>query len=367
MSSPHDQARRVLADGREIIYFDDVGTNRAHDAPDLRELPATTHHSAMRFDALSGEWITIASHRMTRTHLPSLADCPLCPTSETGTATEIPEVQYDVAVFENRFPSFAFGAKTDTNEMRLGLLDRPADGRCEVLCFSSDHTASVADLPLARMKTIISAWIARTEELSALPGVEQVFCFENRGEEIGVTLRHPHGQIYAYPYVTPRTEAISIQADKHFQRTGRSLLRDVLDFERAAGTRVVYSGEHWTAYVPVAARWPIEIHLAPHRDVPDLPALNTDERAELAVVYQDLLRRIDHFYPEVDQVPYIAAWHQAPVRINRHLSRLHLQLFSILRAPGKLKYLAGSESAMGAWVNDAVPENVAARLRELAL
>ena len=234
------------------------------------------------------------------------------------------------------------------------------------MCFSSDHTASVAELPLERMRTIVGAWISRTEELSADPLVEQVFCFENRGEEIGVTLTHPHGQVYAYPYVTPRTRSMLTQAHKHFERTGRSLLADVLAFEREDKARLIYDGDHWSAYVPTAARWPIEIHLAPHRDVPDLPLAETDqEREELAVVYQDLLRRIDRFYPGVDRVPYIAAWHQAPVRINRPLGRLHLQLFSILRAPGKLKYLAGSESAMGAWVNDTVPEAVAARLREL--
>lgn len=362
--------RRNLADGREILYFDDDGRSRGHNARDRRALPAVSHQCAMRFDVLTGEWITIASHRMARTHLPSLADCPLCPTSETGTATEIPEAEYDVAVFENRFPSFSPDNGPDnsaiTDAVRLGLPDRPAGGRCEVLCFSGDHNASVAEVPQARMNTIISAWINRTEELSAVAGVEQVFCFENRGEEIGVTLTHPHGQIYAYPYVSPRTQTMLTQAHKHFQRTGRSLLRDVLDFERAEGTRVVHSGRHWTAYVPVAARWPLEVHLAPHRDVPDLPALNTPELEELAGIYQDLLRRIDRFYPGTDRVPYIAAWHQAPVRVDRHLGRLYLQVFSILRVPGKLKYLAGSESAMGAWVTDTVPEDVAARLRELA-
>lgn len=356
----------TLADGRDIFYFDDSGNCRSHNAADRRELPVAPHRSTMRYDALAGEWITIASHRMTRTHLPSTVDCPLCPTGETGTSTEIPDSKYDVVVFENRFPSFAFDNNTDMNTASFGLPDRPAVGRCEVLCFSSDHSNSVAELSRSRMNTIISAWSHRTEALSSTAGVEQVFCFENRGEEIGVTLSHPHGQIYAYPYVTPRTQTLLLQADKHFQKTGRSLLRDVLDFERGDGTRMVYSGTHWSAYVPVAARWPLEVHLAPHRDVPDLPALNTAEREELALIYQDLLRRVERFYPGVDRVPYIAAWHQAPVRTDHHLGRLYLQIFSILRAPGKLKYLAGSESAMGAWINDAVPETVAERLRELA-
>ena len=148
--------------------------------------------------------------------------------------------------------------------------------------------------------------------------------------------------------------------------TGGNLLADVLAAEQRAGTRVVLRGEHWTGYVPAAARWPVEVHLAPHRDVPDLAALDDAEREELSHLYLELLRRADRYYDGVDALPYIAGWHQAPVGADRELGRLHLQLFSVLRAPGKLKYLAGSESGMGAWVNDARSEAIAARLREVA-
>ena len=118
--------------------------------------------------------------------------------------------------------------------------------------------------------------------------------------------------------------------------------------------------------MPRAARWPVEVHLAPHRDVPDLAALDDAERAELGTVYQELLRRVDRFHPGVAEAPYISGWHQAPTGPERELGRLHLQLFSLLRAPGKLKYLAGSESGMGAWINDTTPERIADRLREVA-
>jgi UDPglucose--hexose-1-phosphate uridylyltransferase len=131
----------------------------------------------------------------------------------------------------------------------------------------------------------------------------------------------------------------------------------------------VVAGEHWKAYVPFAARWPVEVHLAPHRDVPDLPALSGEERDELAVIYLDLLRRLDGYYLDAEgapvDLPYIAGWHQAPVHDGREVSRLYLQVMSVLRAPGRLKYLAGSESGVGAWVNDVQPERIAARLREV--
>jgi UDPglucose--hexose-1-phosphate uridylyltransferase len=153
-------------------------------------------------------------------------------------------------------------------------------------------------------------------------------------------------------------------AREHAARTGgRNLYADVLAAERAAGERVVAENAHWTAYVPAAARWPYEVHLAPHRQVSDLPALTGAERDALGPLYLDLLRRFDGLFGMPEPTPYISAWHQAPVREDRELGYLHLQLYTIRRAPGKLKYLAGSESAMGVFINDVPPEAAAAALR----
>jgi len=165
-------------------------------------------------------------------------------------------------------------------------------GRCEVVCFSSDHAACFASLSPARARLVVDTWAHRTEELSQLPAVEQVFCFENRGAEIGVTLEHPHGQIYGYPFVTPRTGRQLNSGRGHRQRNRRNLFADLLAAERADGSRVVVAGRHWTAFVPAAARWPVEVHLYPHRQVPDLPALDDAERDDLAAVYLDVLRRL---------------------------------------------------------------------------
>ncbi|MGH3815129.1 MAG: galactose-1-phosphate uridylyltransferase, partial [Pseudonocardiaceae bacterium] len=184
-----------------------------------------------------------------------------------------------------------------------------------------------------------------------------------------VTLHHPHGQIYAYPFVPPRTERLLARAAAHRDSSGSDLLSDVLAAELRAGTRIVQRGAVWTAYVPAAARWPVEVHLVPHRAVPDFAALDSTERTELATLYPALVRRVDNFFADQGDpgpVPYVAGWHQAPVGPGRDLTRLHLQLFSVRRAPGKLKYLAGSESGVGAWLNDTTPERIAHRLRELA-
>lgn len=330
-----------LADGRELIYFDrheDVDRG----APDTRDLPDQAPASELRYDALNDEWVAVAGHRQDRTFLPPTEACPLCP-SQPGRATEIPAADYEVAVFENRFPAFSHPR-----------------GRCEVVCFTSDHNASFATLAPAQAETVVEAWADRTAELSALEGVEQVFCFENFGEEIGVTLHHPHGQIYAYPFVTPRTRQMLDAARRH---TG-DLFADVLAAERAAGTRVVAANELWTAFVPLAARWPFEVRIFPHRKVPDIAALDAEERAAFCPLYLEVLGAFRNGFDA--PLPYISAWHQAPVRIDRELGYLHVQLFSIRRAPDKLKYLAGSEAGMGAFINDVRPEQAAGMLRDAA-
>jgi UDPglucose--hexose-1-phosphate uridylyltransferase len=382
-----------LADGRDLIYFDDARTAGSpepheHVLRDPRPLPdrfAPVDGNPfvgpeMRRDPLSGDWIPMATHRMNRTFLPPDDACPLCPRRPGSSYSdgEIPDTAYDVAVFENRFPSLLTVPGVDPGPHDLtpdGLPDglweaAPAAGRCEVVCFSSDHDAAFTDLPPTRVRTIVDAWADRTAALAKLPTTREVFAFENRGREIGVSLSHPHGQIYAYPYVTPRTAHLLDEAAAHHARTGRHLLRDVLDAEVADGRRVVLTSEHWVAYVPFAARWPVEVHLAPRRDVLDLPGLSDAERDDLATTYPRLLRGLDRFFVGPDRarvrLPYIAGWSQAPARDpRRELGRLRLEVFSVLRSPGRLKYLAGSESGAGAWISDTTPERIADRLKEV--
>jgi UDPglucose--hexose-1-phosphate uridylyltransferase len=379
-----------LADGREIIYFDESPGLGRHAVKDARDIsgPAQEPASALRWDPLAGEWVVIAEQRQDRTFLPPADACPLDP-SAPGRPTEIPASSYDVVVFENRFPSLS-GAepwhRPPSGPLGAGpaadlFARRPGYGRCEVVCFTADHDASFADLTPARVRTVVEAWADRTAALSAIEGIEQVFCFENRGEEIGVTLHHPHGQIYGYPFVTPRTARLLQQAGRYAERSGGNLFDELMAGELADGSRVVARNDHWTAFVPAAARWPYEIMLFPAERVPDLTLLPDPARAAFCPIYLDVLRRLDGLFGS--RAPYIAAWHQAPGRAGstgslptsagaaaHRLSgradfALHLQVMSVRRAPGKLKFLAGSESGMGVWINDIVPETAARRLREV--
>jgi UDPglucose--hexose-1-phosphate uridylyltransferase len=358
-------AKRVhaLADGRELIYFDDADTSLPPDrAPDLRELTARPPTAEMRQDPLTGEWIAIAAARQNRVVMPSPDLDPLAPQAP-GNPSEVPS-GYDVAVFENRSPAFGPGLpEPGATEADLAYVDGaglertfPAFGRCEVVCFGPHREGAFGSVDRSRARTVIEAWADRTAALSALPGIAQVYIFENRGAEIGVTLQHPHGQIYGYPYITPRTRQLLSQFDAY----GPSLLADILAREQA-GPRVLLAGVHWTAFVPFAARWPVEVHLLPNEHVPDFAETSEAQRDELAVLYLRLLRGLDALYD--DPTPYIAAWHQAPVRSHRGSARLHLRLVSPRRGADRLKYQAGSESGMGAWIGDIRPEAQAESLR----
>ena len=345
-----------MFDGRQIFYFDRNPVERS--AVDSRPFEPRPLPGDMRQDLLTGEWIAMAAHRQSRAFLPPKEFCPLCPT-KTDFGTEIADSSFEVVVFENRSPSFS----APSTELGDDVIQ--ASGRCEVVVFSDQHEGSFGSLELAQMRTVMAAWIDRTREISKLDYVEQVFVFENRGEEVGVTLNHPHGQIYSYPFITPRTAKMLQVAKEHFELEKKPLLTSVIEREIKDEVRIIAENEHWIAYVPYAARYPYEIHVAPKKFVPDLAALSDEVADAFPVIAKEVLLRLDGVFGI--QMAYIAAWHQAPVREGREILGLHWQITSIRRAPGKLKYLAGSESAMGAFIMDVKPEQSAQQLRDVQL
>lgn len=376
--------RTTLADGRELLYFDDeadyVSGQKTRELNDSRDLPEAHTESELRRDPLTGEWNCYAAHRMNRTFMPPKNANPLAPTTDPAAPTEIPADDYDVVVFENRFPSLSmhmevpedFATNVDGQDL---FPRRPALARCEVVCFTPDADSSFKELSYSRARTVVEAWAHRTEALSRLEGVRVVFPFENRGEEIGVTLQHPHGQIYSYPYLPTRAALIDKQCREYAAaHDGADLFQAVLDAELDSGRRIIAEGEHFVAFVPAAAKWPVEAMLLPRRDVKDFSQLSDEEKEELTQMYLDLLRRLDQFFEGVDSVPYIAAWNQAPWPTGSadakgedttRYGRLHLELFSMMRSAGRMKFLAGSESGISAWISDTTPERIADRFREI--
>lgn len=358
---------RQMADGRTIRYYDSKPTKR--EAIDQRPKEEQPGFGELRFDPLVNEWIAISAHRQNRIFLPPKELCPLCPT-KGDLLTEIPESDFEVVVFDNRSPSLRPLAPEDGDYALPDYAGPETDiakaiGKCEVICFTADHGQSFSDLSASRVRTLLEAWRDRTSELSKSPFIRHIAPFENRGEEVGVTLHHPHGQIYAYSYLPPRVEKMLAIAKKYKDEFGRVLFDDILKRELAEKVRIVASNRDWVAFVPFAARYPFEIHVAPLAPVADLAELNQAQCETFPEIALEVTKRLDGVFGI--PMAYIAAWHQAPVREGRDLLRLHWQITSVRRAPGKLKYLAGSESAMGAFIMDVKPEDSAKQLREVKL
>ncbi len=353
-----------LSDGRIISYYDSRDVNRS--AVDTRDDEAQPGIGHLRLDPLVNEWVAVASHRQHRIFLPPKELCPLCPTT-SDKKTEIPENDYEVVVFGNRAPALTT-PKGDWELPIITGLDTPnadAAGACEVVCYTSDHNTSFAKLSEQQIRTVLEAWKDRTAELSKLPFIEQIYPFENRGEEVGVTLSHPHGQIYAYSFLPPRVEKMLEAAEAHLKKTGRTLLDDVVAREVRDEKRIIAQNNEWIAYVPYAARYPFEIHLAPKRSIADFTQMDEAQSNLFAPIAKEILSRLDGVFGI--EMAYIASWYQAPVRSGRDSMRLHWQIVSVRRQPGKLKYLSGSESGMGAFIMDLEPEQSAQQLRAVKL
>jgi UDPglucose--hexose-1-phosphate uridylyltransferase len=246
-------------------------------------------------------------------------------------------------VFENRFPSY-------TGDQ----------GRCEVVCYTPIHDSSLGEQSVDHIRDLIEVWRDRTNELGRLPNVRYVFVFENRGEVIGVTLSHPHGQIYAYPFVPPVIQRELAAEARHRRKTGRCLYCDVLEGERGA-ERTVLKDEHWIAFVPPFARWPYEVHLAPIRHRGGLSDLDDDDNESFARILKGLLQKYDRLFDR--PLPYVMAMHQKPPGRGAGYHHFHVEFYPANRTKDKLKYLAGSEIGAGAFILDARAEDTAAELR----
>jgi UDPglucose--hexose-1-phosphate uridylyltransferase len=305
--------------------------------------------SERRFNELRGEQVVYAIHRQDRTFLPARERCPLCPTpagTPVGEETEIPFPSFEIAVFDNRFPAF----------------EAPA-GAAEVVVYSDDHDASMSTLAPERVEALMWVWRQRYRELGAREDVDYVFIFENRGVEVGVTLHHPHGQIYAYPFLPP-VPALELAADA---RLGGCATCSLLGEELEDATRIVYENPAVVAHVPYAARWPYEVHLTMREHRSSLIECSGEDLRMLAAALRSVVRGYDALFDR--PFPYVMAMHQAPTGLvsagaERADGHLHVEFYPPLRSAEKLKYLAGSEQGAGTFISDVLPEESAAELRE---
>ncbi len=292
-----------------------------------------------RYNELRGEHVVYAEHRQERTLLPDAEVCPLCPTRPGGPATEIPLESFDIAVFPNRFPAF-----------------EAPDGAAEVVVYTDDHEGSFAGLAPERVEELMAVWRERYAELGARPEVEYVLIFENRGEEVGVTLHHPHGQVYAFPFLPP-VPAAEREADR---RGGGCVPCSLLAREQVDDVRVVFENDSMLAYVPHAARFPYEVHVSSREHCASLLDCEPNALRDLGRALQAVTRGYDALFER--PFPYMMCVHQAPTD-GAGDGHLHVELYGLLRAADRLKYLAGCEQGAGTFLVDALPERMAEQLR----
>jgi UDPglucose--hexose-1-phosphate uridylyltransferase len=312
----------------------------------------TVPNGHLRWHPLRGEWVAYATHRQHRTFLPPQEYNPLLASCDPDRPTEVPQGRWEVAVFDNLFPTFTAAAPDPPS---LDVATQAATGACEVVVFTQDPHASLGSLPLAHVELIIDVWAERHAALGARADIQYVFPFENRGREMGVTLHHPHGQIYAYPFVPPIAARELAEQRRYFERHGRGLLANLIADEVRASVRVIYQGAHVAAFMPVFARYSYEVWIAPYRPAADLGDLTREERADLAAALKTVLLKFDGLWGE--PFPYVLVIHQAPTDGLPHPeAHVHVELYPAYRMRGRLKYLAGSELGAGVFTADTVPE-----------
>jgi UDPglucose--hexose-1-phosphate uridylyltransferase len=349
-------------DGRALTLYG-LEPLHAADAPSpfSEPLGATPH---LRRHPLRDEWITYAAYRQDRTFHPPPEYNPLAVTTDPMRPTELPAGNWDIAVFDNRFPSLSLAPGQAPEST---VVDTAAGyGHCEVVVFTQDPTASLGRLPLRRIELLLQVWGDRTRVLGAIDGIDYVLPFENRGAEVGVTLHHPHGQLYAYPEVPPVPARMQAVALAYHAQHGRGVLEAHIQRELADPERILYAGPHAVAFVPACARYPYEVWVAPIGPVARFTDLDAAQRQDIARALKTVLLKYDGLWER--PFPYLMAWYQAPTDGRPHPeSHLHAELYPPYRTRERLKYLAGTELAAGWFAMDALPEAKARELQQVVV
>ncbi len=353
--------KRVLRkpDGRQQLLYSRRPISEHLIAPSPENEPRVSS-GHLRWHPLRREWVVYATHRQQRTFLPPPEWNPLAPMTNPAVPTEMPVGDYDISVFDNLFPALS---QTPTPPEQL-VPTRGSEGTCEVVVFTQDPQTSLGALPLSQIELLIEVWADRTRELGERKDVQYVFAFENRGVEVGVTLFHPHGQIYAFPFVPPIAQVELAAQHEHRVQHQRGLLEAMIDAELADGRRMLYRGPHAVAFVPVCARYPYEVWVGPRRAAQTFAELNALEIVDLARALKTVLLKFDGLWNK--PFPYVMVWHQAPSDGEPHPeAHLHAELYPPYRLPGRLKYLAGTELGAGTFSADTLPEDKARELQTI--
>jgi UDPglucose--hexose-1-phosphate uridylyltransferase len=313
--------------------------------------------SELRWHPLLRQWVGVAAARQGRPQMPNNW-CPFDPGSG-----KVPE-HYDVYLYPNDFAAFSAASGPFDANAAGDLFGRTnARGRCDVVLYSPEHERRPSQLSAEHWRLVVDLWTRRTIELAADRSIRYVYIFENAGEAIGVTMPHPHGQIYSFPYVPPFVETELLSAADYFALHSKCLYCELLAREQEAKTRIVETNESFAAFVPFAARFPSEVQIYAKRHVDSLANLTDAEETDLANLILIVRRKYDALYGF--PMPLMMAVRQAPTQGDHPAFHFHVEFFPIQRSATKLKYLAGVETGVGTFLNDTVAEDQAEALRNV--
>jgi UDPglucose--hexose-1-phosphate uridylyltransferase len=300
------------------------------------------------------EWVCVAAHRQDRPQMPANW-CPFCPGSG-----RVPD-SYDVFLYPNDFAAFQLDNPPFAPETGL-FRSTGARGATDVVLYHPNHTLLPSAMPAEHWLKVVDLWTSRYAELAANPDIAYVYTFENTGVAIGVTMPHPHGQIYSFPFVPPLVERQLAAAAEHYAREGECLYCRLLHDELADGRRIVAANESFVAFVPFCARYPAEMQIYARRHVSALTDFTDQERARLATLIKTVRMKYDNLFGF--PMPLMMILRQRPTRGEHPHAHFHIEFFPIQRSATKLKFMAGVESGAGTFLNDTIAEEKAKELRE---
>ncbi|MBV9762153.1 MAG: galactose-1-phosphate uridylyltransferase [Acidobacteriaceae bacterium] len=325
----------------------------------------------LRWHAVLQQWVVVTTDRQNRPQMPANW-CPFDPGSG-----RVPD-HYDVYLYPNDFPAFSpdadpfepFSMPAHKGRPTPGALaqaelfaETGPRGACDVVLYSPEHTLPPSKLGLENWKKVVEVWTGRTREHADNPDIAMVAVFENCGEAVGVTMPHPHGQIYAMPFIPPISQReLASSREYAAAHNGECLFCRLMEKEEEARARMVAANDHFAAFVPFAARFPAEIGLYARRHASTLLELTEQERSSLAEIISIIRQKYDNLYGFV--MPLMMTVKQGPLRETEPPYHLHVQFLPLQRSATKLKYLASIETAYGTFLADTAPEEMAENLRK---
>ncbi|MCD6140954.1 MAG: galactose-1-phosphate uridylyltransferase [Thermococcus sp.] len=308
----------------------------------------------LRYNPLLGQWIMVSAEREKRPWRPK-DFCPFCPGGEeTGYG-------WEVLLLPNRFPMLSFN--TPKPESKEFYKKARALGQCSVIVETPEHELKdLEELPIEQMTKVVQLWRQITGELKNTPHIAYLSIFRNKGEEIGVSLTHPHGQLYALPFIPLKVRVKIGNSRRYYDRFKKCLFCKILD-EELKGERLIYENNDFILFLPFFANWPFEVHIYPKRHVQWLTQLTQAEILNLADILRVTTGTLNSLFER--QMPYVMSVYQAPFKGEYPFYHLHIEFYPLLREKDKLKYAAGIE--MGTWefTYDGIPEENARKLREV--